>query len=186
MPPDELISIYDRVEPAKRDTTEVQSMHRNAPVIPAPEVIAYAGEMMGEPEVELVRLLGTVVSHVDFREDGSVKIKGRDTDGLERWSLTISGSARFTFAHKSGSKSWLVEANFDAGGAMRGSDRTMICAISGALVESFRVEEGGLHIRSDDGRGIEVPLALNEEGLVIEVLPDEVRPLGCRLVLSPA
>lgn len=134
-----------------------------------------------DPKFE--RLLGTVVSGIEFGDGRLLEVTGSDRGGQARWRLSVRGSARFTFSHSSEDRSWFVEANFDAGGAVRSSERMMILAICGALVESFRIKEEGLFIRSDDGRGIEVPYELNEDGIVINILPDEVRSSPCRIVL---
>ncbi|WP_126174629.1 hypothetical protein [Altericroceibacterium xinjiangense] len=152
----------------------------------APLVTQFSARVSDRPEkiaMELERLLGTVVSHVEFGDNQLLEVMGSDHDGQARWQLSIRGSARFTFSHNSEGSSWLVEANFDAGGMVRSSERAMILAICGARVESFRIEEEGLFIRSDDGRGIEVAFELNEDGIVFTILPDQAHPSTCRLVL---
>lgn len=129
------------------------------------------------------RLRGTVISDVNLGDDGILELKGRDRDGAERWRLRIGGSARFTFSPALPQRSWQVEANFDAGGSLRSSDRTMISAVCGAVIEGFRAEEDGLLIHSDDGRAIEVPYALNEDGIAISILPEDDQPRPCLIVL---
>jgi hypothetical protein len=140
----------------------------------------------GEAPVELERLLGTVVSGIDFGDDGALEVKGNSRDGQVLWRLRIGGSARFTFSYKSENSSWLVETNFDRGGAVRSSERSMMHAIRGALVASFRAEKEGLFIRSDDGRGIEMPYALNEDGIIIDILLHSDRPAFPRRILLPS
>lgn len=135
--------------------------------------------------VELERLLGTVVAGIDFDIVGALEVKGNDRDGQARWRLRIGGSARFTFSHKSQNDSWLVEANFDGSGPLRSSERSMMLAICGASVASFRAEKDGLFIQSNDGRGIEMPYALNEDGIIIEVLPNSDRPTFPRRIVLP-
>lgn len=133
--------------------------------------------------IDFSRLLGTIVSEVDISDDGILELKGRDRAGEERWRLSIAGSARFTFSHKYPGRSWFVEANFDAGGSLRSSDRAMMLAVCGAWIESFRAEEDRLLIHSDDGRAIEVPYALNEEGIVINILPHDDHGTPCQIAL---
>jgi hypothetical protein len=134
--------------------------------------------------MECDRLLGTVVSGINFNDNRLLEVEGRDRNGPVRWRVTIRGSARFTFSHSSESGSWLVEANFDAGGTARSSEQAMILAMCGAVVEFFRIKGEALFIGSNDGRAIEVPYDLNEEGIVINILPDEVGRTSTRIVLA--
>lgn len=166
--------------------SKVDPMHQDqTDYLPAPPPAVVSGGS-GEPSVEISRLLGTVVSNVTLSDDGILELKGRDSTGEERWRLSIAGSARFTFSPNISDKSWLVEANFDAGGSLRSSDRAMILAVCGAVIASVRAENEGLLILSDDGRAIEVPYALNEESVVINILPDKDHHSPCRIVLRLA
>ena len=133
--------------------------------------------------MQFSRLLGTAVSDVRLSEDGSLEIRGRDSAGEDRWLLSVGGSARFTFSPTFSERSWLVEANFDAGGSLRSSDLAMMLAACDAVIATFRADKERLLIRSDDGRAIEVPYALNEESVVLTILPDEDYPSLCRIVL---
>ena len=122
----------------------------------------------------LERLRGTIVSAVAFDARGHLRVSGGDPAGRLGWTLTVRGSARFTFAHVSERGTWLVEANYDAGGTVRSSDREMMLAACGAVVDSVRVDEIGLFIRSDDGRAIEIVHAVDgEEDLVLEIMAGE-------------
>jgi len=143
-----------------------------------------ASDWSGEDGMEFERLVGTVVSHIDFVDNRIVEIEGRDRDGQARWRLSILGSARFTFSRIAPDSAWLVECNFDRGGTIRSADKTMMMALCGAVVESFRAEEQGLFIASADGRAIEVPYELNDEGVVVTILPHEVDAAPERIVLT--
>jgi len=130
------------------------------------------------------RLRGTTVSSLNFNDYRLLEVEGQDHDGQTRWRVSVRGSARFTFSHSSRGRSWLVEANFDAGAPTRTSEQVMMLAMCGAVVETFRVEGGALFIGSDDGRTVEMPSALNEEGIVIDILPDEADGTSTRIVLG--
>ena len=130
------------------------------------------------------RLVDTVISGFDFDDNQLLQVEGQDRSGSARWRVIIRGSARFTFSHSSEIGSWLVEANFDAGGVPRRSEQSMILAMCGAVVKSFGVKGEALFIGSDDGRAIEVPYDLNEEGVVINILPDEAGSSTTRIVLA--
>lgn len=135
-----------------------------------------------DAQMAFARVPGTVISGIDIG-DGLLEVTGSDRSGHARWRVGIRGSARFTFSHTSENRSWLVEANFDASGIVRGSERTMILALCGAVIDTFQIEKSGLFIRSDDGRGIEVPYALNEDGIVVDILPDRAQPGPCCILL---
>lgn len=145
---------------------------------------ANAEYLCGENSVAFERLLGTTVSRIAFIDNRGLEVEGSDPDGQARWKLTVFGSARFTFSHGSENSPWLVEANFDPGGTVRKNDQAMISATCGAVVASVRADEIGLAIASDDGRGIEVPLELNEDGIGLEILPDDAHPTPCRIELA--
>jgi hypothetical protein len=138
----------------------------------------------GSAGMEFAQLLSTVVSAIHLNDNRLLEVEGRDRDGAARWRVSIRGSARFTFSHSSERGSWLVEANFDVGGKVRSSEQAMILAMRGAMIESFRVEGETLFIRSNDGRAIEVPCDLNEDGIVINILPDEVGRTPTQIVLG--
>ena len=134
----------------------------------------FAADAEGGAGFALEALQGTTVSGIAFDAQGHLKVSGSDRSGRRCWSLTVRGSARFTFAHASPRGGWLVEANYDAGGTVRSSDREMMLAACGACVDSARVDEIGLFIRSDDGRAIEIVHAVDgEEDLVLEIAPGE-------------
>ncbi|MEW9853715.1 hypothetical protein [Novosphingobium sp. M1R2S20] len=118
---------------------------------------------------QFARLLGTRIHMIEFASSGLLEIKGRDTEGRPCWTLIVAGSARFTFANRASNGSWQVEANFDAGGTVRSSDRSMILAMCGMVVSSFLAGADHLVVESDDGRRIEVPYDLNEDGIVINI-----------------
>jgi len=145
---------------------------------------AFPGEKPGSTGTEFERLVGTVISGINFNDNRLLEVEGRDRDGHLRWRVSVPGSARFTFSHSSPDRAWLVEANFDAGGLSRRSEQAMILAMCGAVVQSFRVEGGALFIRSDDARAIEVPAELNDDGIVIHILPDEAGGATTRIVVS--
>ena len=133
-------------------------------------------------------LCGSRVAEIDFA-DGALSLTGRDAELAPAWRIVVRGSARFTFSHRSGDRRWLVEANFDAGGKLRNSDRAMILATTGAVIESFHIDGEGLFLRSDDGRAIEIVHAVSGGAeVVLEigagadatriVLPDEMERWG--------
>lgn len=138
--------------------------------------------LTGKSPVEFERLFGTLISHVDFIDSTALVVEGRSAGGEPAWRLLVHGSARFTFSHGSQDRPWLVEANFDPGGTVRKNDRAMISAVCGAVVASFHADEEGLFIGSDDGRAIQVPHELNEDGIILELLADEAEPR--RIVLT--
>ncbi|MET1755665.1 hypothetical protein ABVV53_09365 [Novosphingobium sp. RD2P27] len=128
-------------------------------------------------------LQGTIVAEIDL-EGAALEVTGKSADGQERWRLSIPGSARFIFSHKSEGRAWLVEANFDAGGSVRSSDRAMFLAMCGAHVQSVSADDEALRIESDDGRAIEVPYDLNDESIGFTILRDESDSAACRVVLQ--
>ena len=138
--------------------------------------------LTAQPQGEFERLVGTRVSRVDFIDSAALVVEGHDAEGGACWRLIVHGSARFTFSHGSEDHPWLVEANFDPGGTVRKNDRAMISAVCGAVVASFRADGEGLFIGSDDGRGIEVPHELNDDGIILELLADGAEPR--RIVLT--
>lgn len=111
----------------------------------------------------------SIVSRIDFHHR-MLEITGRK-DGGESWRLTVTGSARFTFSNDGKNGRWLIEANFDAGGHVRSAERNAILAACGASIDHFRLDDEGLFLNSDDGRAIEMPFALNEQGLAFEAFP---------------
>jgi hypothetical protein len=133
---------------------------------------------------EFERLIGTVISGIKIGDDRALEIMGSDRDGAAFWRLRVVGSARFTFSDNSASPRWLVEANFDAGGVIRRSEWEMMLALRGASVSSFTAGRDELIILSDDGRGLEVPYVLNDDGLTLEILPGNHNPIPGRIILQ--
>lgn len=131
---------------------------------------------MNDTDSEYGFFLGSMISNIEFL-DQKLEIIGRDADEEERWRLRVTGSARFTFSNTGKNGTWLVEANFDAGGHVRSAERTVILATCGAAIDSFGVDQDGLTLTSDDGRTVEIPFALNEQGIGLEIRSNREAPI---------
>lgn len=127
--------------------------------------------------------LGSMISNIEFL-DQTLEIIGCDRDQEQLWRLRVTGSARFTFSNTGRNGTWLVEANFDAGGHVRSAERTAILATCGAAIDSFIMDEDGLMLKSDDGRAVEIPFALNEHGIGLEIRPNRDEPILTTVLAS--
>lgn len=118
----------------------------------------------------LQKLVGSKVREVYFEESLGLLIKGVSSNDQDEvlWRLLILGSARFTFSNQTEQGSWLVEANFDAGGLIRRNERVMMQSLQGAILDEVDSHKG-LSLRSHDGRALEIPYVLNEEALILEI-----------------
>lgn len=122
----------------------------------------------------LNRLKDTVVSNIlfsDADDQSTVSILGSAADGRPAWQLTVAGSARFTFCNPAAPNAWLVEANFDSGGMIRRSERSMMLAMCGAVIHDVETDKG-LNLRSQDGRAIEIAYVLNAEGVALKLMSE--------------
>ncbi|PWG03509.1 hypothetical protein [Sphingosinicella humi] len=118
----------------------------------------------------LEELHGTTISDVCFDGHGPIVVTGSYVDEEVRWKITACEAARFTYAHEVDSRSWFLEVEYEHDSDRSLNEQRMLWAMRDAFIRSFRVENHGVFLESDDGRGIEIYYSENgSNGVTIEL-----------------